>query len=98
MSEVNIGKDGTVIVDGKVITPAEVENALPYVDKAWREVSNKANWNVKQVEKGAVWLAGIAAATNGFGQIAMPNNVRGLITLAAGLVLAAIHVSSPKAT
>lgn len=95
--QVTIDKNGNVTADGVTITPEDIAKATPWIDKTWREVSNKANWNLKGVERGVAWLAGIAAATNGFGQIAMPNGVRAAVTGCAAIILAAIHVSTPKA-
>lgn len=94
---VGLDAQGNVVVEGQTLTPAEIGAGISWVDKAWREVSNKANWNVKQVEKIIVYGAAAAAATNGFGQIAMPSNVRGWIVGASALVLGAIHFSTPKA-
>lgn len=95
--DVHIAEDGTITVDGVVVTPAELAKEGPVVDRVWRELSNKANWNMKTAEKGILYLAGIAAATNGFGQIPMPASARGIITAAAAFALAAIHISTPKA-
>lgn len=88
---------GVVTVDGRVITPAEVADALPYVDKVWREVSNKTNWNVKNAERLAVYTATVVTTSNVFGQIPMPNGVKTGVLFAAAIVLGAIHVSTPKA-
>ena len=100
MADIHVADDGTVTVDGKVITPQEIEStgdkAVADAEKAWAILTNHANWNYKQLEKGILYISGIAAATNGFGQIPMPASVRGLVTLGAAIALGAIHVSTPK--
>lgn len=95
--KVEIDKSGNVTVDGVRITPGEVEQGVTWVDRAFREASNKQNWTVKNAEKVVLYVAGIAAATNGFGQIPLPTDVRGWVVGGAALVLAAVHISTPKA-
>jgi hypothetical protein len=100
--QVSIDSEGNVTVDGKVLTSAQIESAVakeaPSIDGVWREATNKTNWNWKQVEKAGLYVAALASATNGFGQIPMPTSARGLVVLGAGVVLAAIHISTPKPT
>jgi hypothetical protein len=96
--DIQIADDGTVTVDGKVITPEEVINALPYADKVWREVTNKSSWNIKNVERAAVYVATVVTTSNVFGQIPMPNGVKTGVLFAAAIILGAIHVSTPKAS
>jgi len=95
---IQIEPNGDVFVDGVKITPSQAAATATEVDKLWREVANKQNWSIKNVEKGVLWLAGISIATNGFGQIpGIPPSVRLGITGAAAFALAAIHISTPKA-
>ncbi len=98
---VEILSDGTLKIDGKEYNPQVVASTVSTAERdlaiAYHELTNRRNGTLKNVEKLVVYVAAIAGATNGFGQIPMAPSVRGWIVGGAAFVLAAIHVSTPKA-
>lgn len=96
-SEIKIdSKTGAVTVDGVVVSPGEVGTVVRDTDLAWREVTNRKNWNIKQIEKGVVYVATVVTTTNVFGQIPLPTGVKEWVLGGAALIIGAIHVSTPK--
>lgn len=94
-----IASDGTITVDGKIVTPAEASKLIPTVEhEVWNVITairNRKNWSIKNGEKVLLWGAGLISATNGFAQLSIPSNVRGWIIGGAAFVLGAIHNSTP---
>lgn len=99
---ISIAEDGTLTVDGVVVTAAEVEKDIPVVEKDLKIGLNTLhNWrqiNIKSVEKAVLYVAGVAGATNGFSGLSLPSSLREAIVGGSAFVLAAIHVSTPVKT
>lgn len=75
---------------------AEVSAAASRAHTLWREITMRKNWSIKNVERVLAYLAGLIAATNGFGDAGMPTSIRTTLLVVSGVILAAIHVSTPK--
>ena len=89
-----VNQQGQVI--GTVVD--EVVKDTPIIRKDITAIETsvyKNGYSAKTFEKLLAYLAGLIAATNGFSQIHMPTSTRDTLMGAAGLVLAALHVSTP---
>jgi len=99
MSNVSIAPDGTITIDGKVVSPGEVATLTPAITSGIstliKDVTNRHNWSIKNVEKLLAWGAGLVATTNGFSALSLSPNIREALLGAAAFVLGAIHVSTP---
>ena len=97
--------NGTVTINGVTYTAAEagalVAKEAPIIVRdtkaVWEDLSRRSNWNIKNVERVALYAATFITTSNVFGQIPLPTNLRIGFASAAAFVLAAIHVSTPKA-
>lgn len=93
--EIHIASDGTLTIDGKVVTPAEADTAITDVHNAWLKLSNRKNWSIKNAEKVLLYGVGVVGATNGLTFLSMSASLRETLVGASGFVLALIHVSMP---
>ena len=101
MAVINVASDGTLTIDGAVVTPAQVAavapNIITDVENFVKLTSNKKNWTVKNIEKLLAWGAGLVAVTNGFSTLTMPTSLRDWLMGSAAIILAAVHISTPAA-
>lgn len=95
MAKTTIGPDGTITVDGHVITPSEIGTASNELATIYKTLDNKKNWSLKNFEKLLAYGAGLVGATNGFSAAGLPTNIREWLIIGASIVVAALHVSTP---
>ena len=96
--EIHIATDGTLTVDGKVITPSAIVTATQDVDHFIKLALVKKNWSIKNLEKVIAYGAALVGSTNGFAQAGLPANLREVLIGSAAFVLGLIHISSPTPT
>lgn len=92
---IHIDADGTLTVDGKVVTPAEANTVVSDAHKAYIELMNRKNWTVKNAEKVLMYGVGLVGATNGFSFLSLNAGLRATLVGAAAFVVAMVHHSTP---
>jgi hypothetical protein len=93
--EINIKPDGTLLIDGKVVTPQEASTLVKDAHKLWLELQVRSNWSIKNAERLLAYGVGLVGATDGFSFLAMPADLRATLVGAAAFVAGMIHLSTP---
>lgn len=99
MTTIQIEQDGSLLVDGKLVTPAEVAGITstltkaPIIGKLINDVTH--NVAVKNVEKVVVYIAAALSTSNVFGTIPVPSSVKEWVLGASAFVLGMIHYTTP---